>query len=59
MIRQSAIYGAVVAVAVFFIGITTGMGGSLIADLIFSALMGVFAAVLFAAVKKYANRSQN
>jgi hypothetical protein len=44
---------------VFFIGITTGMGGSLIADLIFSALMGVFAAVLFAAVKKYANRSQN
>ena len=57
--RQSAIYGAVVAAAVFFIGITIGMGGSLIADLIFSALMGVFAAVLFAAVKKYANRSPN
>ncbi len=59
IMRQSAIYGAVVAAAVFFIGFTTGMGGSLIADLIFSALMGVFAAVLFAAVKKYANRSRN
>lgn len=59
MIRQSAIYGAVVAIAVFFIGVTTGMGGATAFDLIFSALMGVFAAVLFAAVKKYANRSQN
>jgi len=54
---QAAIYGAVVAAVVFFIGLTTGMGGALIPNLIFSALMGVFAAVLFAAVKKYANRS--
>ena len=59
MIRQPAIYGAVVALAVFFIGVTTGMGGATVFDLVFSALMGVFAAVLFAAVKKYSNRSQD
>ena len=57
--RQAAIYGAVVALAVFFIGVTTGMGGATAFDVIFSALMGVFAAVLFAAVKKYAKRSQD
>ena len=57
--RQASIYGAVVAFAVFFIGVTTGMGGATAFDVIFSALMGVFAAVLFAAVKKYSNRSQD
>ena len=57
--RQAAIYGACVALAVFFVGYTTWMGGSLIPNLVFSALMGVLAAVLFTAVKKFANRSQD
>ena len=55
--RHAIIYGCVVAMAVFFVGYTTGMGGSLVPNLVFSALMGVLAAVLFTAVKKFANRS--
>ena len=56
---QYAIYGAVVAVAVFFVGLTTGMGGGFVPNLVFSALMGLFAAACFAAVKKYANRRRD
>ncbi len=51
--RDTLIYGAVAAVAVFFIGWTTGMGGTFLANLIFSILMGVFAAAMFVLVKKY------
>ena len=49
---QSAIYGVVVAVAVFFVGASTGMGGSLVPNLAFSALMGILAAVLFSFVTR-------
>ena len=55
--KQPLIYGLVVAAAVFFIGWTTGMGGDFLPNLIFSALMGAFAAVCFTAVQKFSNRS--
>ena len=57
--RDAAIYGAVAAFAVFMIGLTTGMGGPLATNLIFSALMGVFAGGLFALVQKYVKRKRD
>ena len=50
--RHAIIYGCVVAVAVFFVGYTTGMGGSLVPNLVFSALMGVFAGAMFFFIKR-------
>ncbi|MGB0411215.1 MAG: hypothetical protein ACPGFA_06490 [Pikeienuella sp.] len=52
-------YGAVFAVAIFFIGLTTGMGGSLLPNLGFSLLMGAFAAILFTLVQKYFGGDRN
>ncbi len=52
--RQAAIYGVTTAGVVFFIGWTTGMGGSLVPNIGFSVLMGVFAGLLFTLVAKYA-----
>ena len=51
--RLAAIYGFAMAAALFFIGWVTGMGGSTLPNLIFSGLMGVFAAGLFWLVLKY------
>ena len=45
-------YGAVVTVAIFFAGWLTGMGGSPLPNLMFSVLMGIFAAGLYALAKK-------
>ena len=47
MTRQPIIYGAVVFAAIFFVGWITGMGGSFLPNLGFSALMGVFAGAIF------------
>ena len=52
-LRQAAIYGVTTAGVVFFIGWTTGMGGSLVPNIGFSVLMGAFAALLFTLVVKY------
>ena len=52
--RQPAIYGAVTAGVIFFIGWSTGMGGSLLPNVGFSVLMGVFAGILYWLVLKYA-----
>ncbi len=52
MTRQPIIYGAVVFAAVFFVGWITGMGGSLIPNLIFSVIVGVLAAGMFALVTR-------
>ena len=49
-------YGLVVFVAIFFVGFTTGMGGSFIPNLGFSVLMGFLAAYLYKALKKYSGR---
>lgn len=49
---QHVIYGAVTAFAVFMVGWTTGMGGSFLPNLIFSLVMGAFAAILFRFVRR-------
>ena len=54
--RQPFIYGAVTAGVIFFIGLTTGMGGSLLPNIGFSASMGVFAGVLYWLVQRYAGQ---
>ena len=50
---EPIIYGLVVFAAIFFVGWITGMGGSFGPNLGFSVLMGVFAAVLMALIKRY------
>ena len=40
-------YGAVAAGAIFFAGWSTGLGGSLVPNLVFSVLMGVFAGLCY------------
>ena len=47
MTRQPIIYGAVVFAAIFFVGWITGMGGSFLPNLGFSALMGLLAGGIF------------
>ena len=54
MTRQPIIYGAVVFGAIFFVGWITGMGGSVLPNLVFSLTMGILAAVCFILVQKYA-----
>ncbi len=53
---QHITYGLITFVAIFLIGALTGMGGSLVPNLIFSAAMGVFAAVCFVVAKRLAGR---
>lgn len=48
-------YGIVVFLAVFFVGWSTGIGGTLIPNIGFSIIMGLLAAVLFRWIK---SRSQ-
>ncbi len=57
--HQANIYGIVVALAVFFVGLTTGMGGSFIPNLVFSILIGLFAAVVMRLVTKLMNKDQD
>ncbi len=57
--QQSLIYGAIVAVAVFFVGWSTGMGGSFLPNLIFSLLVGVLAIVAVRIVTKFAKRDHD
>lgn len=58
MMRQAMIYGAIMAAAVFFVGWSTGMGGSNIANLAFSLAMGVFAGVCFIGAHIIAGRGK-
>lgn len=53
MTRQPIIYGAVVFAAIFFVGWSTGMGGTFLPNLLFSLVMGVLAAGLFALILKW------
>lgn len=57
MINQATKYGLVVFAAIFFVGWSTGMGGSFWPNLVFSVLMGLLASVCFQLVQKYAGRS--
>jgi hypothetical protein len=49
-------YGIAVFAAIFFVGFTTGMGGSFLPNLGFSVLMGILAGFLFRALKRYSGR---
>jgi len=55
---QHITYGLVVFVAIFLIGLVTGMGGSLGPNFGFSALMGLFAGGCFWAAKRFAGRGE-
>ena len=50
-------YGLVVFAAIFFVGWSTGMGGSFLPNLGFSILMGILAGGCFLLVQKYTSRS--
>ena len=53
MTRQPLTYGAVVFGAIFFVGWSTGMGGSFLPNLIFSLAMGVLAGVCFYLIQRF------
>ena len=55
---QHITYGLVVFACIFFIGWSTGMGGSFGPNLGFSALMGVFAGFCFWVVKRKFGREE-
>lgn len=57
--RQTYIYGIVVAVAVFFVGWSTGMGGSFLPNLIFSILVGGFAVIAVTVAMKFRNSTRD
>jgi hypothetical protein len=57
MMRQAFIYGLVAFAAIFFVGWSTGMGGSFWPNVGFSALMGVFAALCYIGALKIAGRT--
>ncbi|MEM6309022.1 MAG: hypothetical protein AAF754_03150 [Pseudomonadota bacterium] len=59
MKRQAFMYGAVMAGAVFFVGLVTGLGGSVLPNLGFSILMGGFAAVCYVGAHKLAARQKD
>ncbi|MDD9977551.1 MAG: hypothetical protein OXQ30_07420 [Boseongicola sp.] len=50
--RQPLIYGGAVFLAVWFVGWSTGMGGSFIANVVFALLMGIFATICYWMVTK-------
>ena len=56
LLRKAAVYGAVTGGAVFAVGWVTGMGGGLVSNLVFGALMGGFAAVCFAIAVRIGGR---
>lgn len=53
---QHITYGLVVFVAIFLIGWLTGMGGSFLPNLLFSAVMGAFASFCFVMAKRLGGR---
>ena len=57
--KQAAVYGVVAAIAIFFVGWSTGMGGSWLPNLLFSLLMGVFAAFCFLVVQRFAKKGSS
>lgn len=51
-------YGLIVFVAIWFVGWSTGMGGSFWPNFIFSALMGLLAGALYAFIKRRFGRDR-
>lgn len=56
--RQSIIYGAVVAVVIFFVGWSTGLGGSVLPNFIFSVLMGILAMIIIRIFTKFTDKNK-
>lgn len=55
---QPVQYGLVVAIVVIFVGWVTGMGGGLISNILFGALMGLFAAICFTVATRIGSRGK-
>ena len=56
--RQSIIYGAVVGVVIFFVGWSTGLGGSILPNFIFSVLMGILAMIIIRIFTKFTDKNK-
>ena len=56
--RQSIIYGAVVSVVIFFVGWSTGLGGSVLPNFIFSVLMGILAMIIIRIFTKFTDKNK-
>lgn len=55
---QPVTYGLVVFAAVFAVGWLTGMGGSPLPNLLFSAAMGAFAGLCFILARHFGGREK-
>ena len=53
MTNQPIKYGLIVFAAIWFVGWSTGMGGSFLPNLLFSAAMGLFACGLYWLIQKF------
>ena len=56
--RQSIIYGAVGGVVIFFVGWSTGLGGSVLPNFIFSVLMGILAMIIIRIFTKFTDKNK-
>ena len=56
--KQSIIYGVVVGMVIFFVGWSTGLGGSLMPNFIFSVVMGILAMVVIRIFTKFADKNK-
>ena len=56
--KQSIIYGVMVGVVIFFVGWSTGLGGSLMPNFIFSVVMGILAMVVIRIFTKFADKNK-
>ena len=56
--QQKLIYGAVMALAVFFVGHVVLAVGSLLINLLFAVIMGAFAVIAFSLLAHLADRGK-
>ena len=56
---RAVTYGLIVFAAIWFVGWSTGMGGSFLPNLIFSVLMGLLAGGLFAIAGRLAKKRED
>jgi len=54
--KQGIIYGVVVALVIFFVGWSTGMGGTTLPNIAFSILMGILATIIIRVFTKLAKK---
>ena len=54
----AVIYGAITGVVIFIVGYITGMGGSFWPNVIFGALMGLFAGLCYKVAVRIGGRNQ-